>query len=109
MPSLSSESIQFVSYLQKPPEELLFHMQIRFSRPSLKGVKQLHPIETPGSKMSGKKTKLDSGKPVTLKILAEYFDLSPATVSIVLNNSPVAKSISAETRQRVLAAAQKFE
>ena len=59
--------------------------------------------------MPGKKTKLDSGKPVTLKILAEYLDLSPATVSIVLNNSPVAKSISAETRQRVLAAAQKFE
>ena len=51
----------------------------------------------------------DAGKPVTLKILAEYLDLSPATVSIVLNNSPVAKSISPATRQRVLAAAKKFE
>ena len=51
----------------------------------------------------------DAGKPVTLKILAEYLDLSPATVSIVLNNSPVAKSISPQTRQRVLDAAKKFE
>lgn len=51
----------------------------------------------------------ETGKPVTLKILAEYLDLSPATVSIVLNNSPVAKSISATTKERVLAAAKKFE
>jgi DNA-binding LacI/PurR family transcriptional regulator len=58
--------------------------------------------------MTGKKNRPD-GKPVTLKILAEYLDLSPATVSIVLNNSPVAKSISLETRQRVHAAARKFE
>ena len=43
-----------------------------------------------------------------MKILAEYLDLSPATVSIVLNDSPVAKSISPATRQRVLAAAKKF-
>ena len=61
--------------------------------------------------MTGKKKNNipDGGKPVTLKILAEYLDLSPATVSIVLNNSPVAKSISLATRQRVIAAAQKFE
>src|SRR5215469_17236869 len=58
---------------------------------------------------TGKKQKPEGGRPVTLKILAEYLDLSPATVSIVLNNSPVAKSISTETRQRVHAAAQKFD
>jgi len=51
----------------------------------------------------------DSSKPVTLKVLAEYLDLSPATVSIVLNNSPVAKSIAPATRQRVVAAAAKFK
>src|ERR1700722_2051662 len=50
----------------------------------------------------------DAGKPATLKTLAEYLDLSPATVSIVLNNSPVAKSISLGTKARVLAAAKKF-
>ncbi len=51
----------------------------------------------------------DAPRPVTLKVLAEYLDLSPATVSIVLNNSPVAKSIAPATRQRVLAAAAKFK
>jgi LacI family transcriptional regulator len=56
-----------------------------------------------------KDSKPDTGKPVTLKTLAEYLDLSPATISIVLNNSPVAKSISAATRERVLDAAKKFE
>jgi len=50
-----------------------------------------------------------NGKPVTLKILAEYLDLSPATVSIVLNNSSIISTIPQPTRQRVLAAAKKFE
>ena len=48
------------------------------------------------------------GKPVTLKFLAEYLDLSPATVSIVLNDSPVAESIPSSTKQRIHAAAKKF-
>jgi DNA-binding LacI/PurR family transcriptional regulator len=48
------------------------------------------------------------GKPATLKTLADYLDLSPATVSIVLNNSPVAQSIPAATKQRIHAAAKKF-
>src|SRR3978361_1883063 len=51
----------------------------------------------------------DAPRPVTPKVLAEYLDLSPATVSIVLNNSPVAKSIAPATRQRVLDAAKKFK
>jgi DNA-binding LacI/PurR family transcriptional regulator len=59
--------------------------------------------------MTPEKKMPDTHRPVTLKILAEYLDLSPATISIVLNNSPVAKSIPAATRQRVLAAAKKFE
>ena len=50
----------------------------------------------------------DNGKPATLKMLADYLDLSPATVSIVLNDSPVAESIPAKTKQRVYAAAKKF-
>jgi DNA-binding LacI/PurR family transcriptional regulator len=55
-----------------------------------------------------KKNIPDAGKPVTLKILADYLDLSPATISLVLNSSPVAKSIPLATRQRVQAAAKKF-
>ncbi|WP_433965095.1 hypothetical protein [Tunturiibacter gelidiferens] len=57
-------------------------------------------------KVQSKDSKPDAGKPVTLKTLAEYLDLSPATISIVLNNSPVAKSISLATRERVLDAAK---
>ncbi len=47
-------------------------------------------------------------KPVSLKILAAHLGLSPATISLVVNDAPGAKSISAQTRARVLAAAKKF-
>lgn len=53
--------------------------------------------------------KVESHKPVSLKTLAEYLDLSPATISLVLNDSPVAQSIPPATRQRVMAAAKKFD
>ncbi len=46
------------------------------------------------------------GKRVTLKAVAEHLGLSPATVSVVLNRSPVADSIPRETKDRVLAAAR---
>ena len=45
---------------------------------------------------------------VNLKMLAEYLQLSQTTISLVLNNSPSAKSIPQETRQRVLDAAEKL-
>lgn len=45
----------------------------------------------------------------SLKILGEYLGLSPATISIVINNAPGAKAISEPTRLRVLAAAKKFD
>ncbi len=46
------------------------------------------------------------GRRVTLKDVAASLDLSPATVSLVLNRSPVADSIPSETQERVLAAAR---
>ena len=49
------------------------------------------------------------GRPISLKILGEYLDLSPATISLVLNNAPGVRSIPQETRDRVLAAARKFD
>jgi DNA-binding LacI/PurR family transcriptional regulator len=58
--------------------------------------------------MTAKKTTPETSRPATLKMLADYLDLSPATVSIVLNNSPVAESIAPATKQRVHAAAKKF-
>src|SRR5260370_37726271 len=48
-------------------------------------------------------------RPVSLKSLAEYLSLSPATISLVVNNAPGAKSIGIKTRQRVLEAAKKFD
>src|SRR5712691_12486009 len=54
-----------------------------------------------------KKNQSSVDKPVSLKILADYLGLCPATVSVVLNNVP-GRSIPAETRERVRAAARKF-
>jgi LacI family transcriptional regulator len=51
----------------------------------------------------------EGSKPVNLKVLAEYLSLSPATVSLVMNNAPGAKSIAPATRERVLAAAKKLD
>ena len=48
-----------------------------------------------------------TGRPVSLKMLAEYLDLSAATVSFVLNDSPN-RSIPETTRERVREAAKKF-
>lgn len=45
---------------------------------------------------------------VSLKFLADYLDLSAATISLVMNRSPVADAIPQETKERVFAAARKF-
>ena len=45
---------------------------------------------------------------VNLRTLAEHLDLSQTTVSLVLNNSPSARSIPPETRRRVMEAAQRL-
>ena len=50
---------------------------------------------------------LKQARPVSLKTLAEHLDLSPATVSFVLNNAPN-RSIPEATRERVRAAALHF-
>ena len=47
---------------------------------------------------------LSPAKPVSLRTLAEYLKLSPATVSVVINDSPAAKAIPKHTKDRVLAA-----
>jgi DNA-binding LacI/PurR family transcriptional regulator len=49
------------------------------------------------------------GRPISLKVLGDYLDLSPATISLVLNNAPGVRSIPQETRDRVQAAAKKFD
>ncbi len=45
---------------------------------------------------------------VTLKAVAQYLGLTPGTVSAVLNNSPSARSIPQETKNRIHAAAKEL-
>ena len=49
------------------------------------------------------------GQPTSLRTLGEYLNLSPATISLVLNNAPGVRSIPQETRDRVIEAAAKFD
>src|ERR1700676_5190858 len=49
-----------------------------------------------------------SAHTVSLKFLAEHLGLSPATVSLVINRSPSAKSIPHRTQERVRAAAREL-
>ena len=59
-----------------------------------------------------RRPQLDTGndlhKPVSIKVLAEYLELSPATISLVLNDAPAGKSIPEATRQRVRDGARKL-
>lgn len=48
-------------------------------------------------------------RPTSLRSLSEYLRLSPATVSIVINDSPAAKAIPERTKSRILKAAQKLD
>ena len=57
--------------------------------------------------MAKKKVSVPSGH-VNLRTLADYLGLSQTTVSLVLNNSPAAKSIPQETRDRVTEAARRL-
>jgi DNA-binding LacI/PurR family transcriptional regulator len=47
-------------------------------------------------------------RPVSLRTLGDYLNLSPSTISLVLNNAPGVVSIPQETRDRVTAAAAEF-
>ena len=60
-------------------------------------------------KQAAEKNEFMHSRPISLKTLGDYLDLSPATISLVLNNAPGVRSIPQETRDRVLAAAQKFD
>src|ERR1700760_4930196 len=57
-------------------------------------------------------SKQDNSSPArtrtSLKDLAAYLGLSQTTISFVLNDAPLAKNLSEDTRRRVLEAARKF-
>jgi DNA-binding LacI/PurR family transcriptional regulator len=54
-------------------------------------------------------TEPQPGQPISLRTLGDYLNLSPATISLVLNNAPGVRSIPQETRDRVIEAAAKFD
>jgi DNA-binding LacI/PurR family transcriptional regulator len=56
-----------------------------------------------------KSSKPEGERRVSLKVLAEYLDLSPATISLVVNNAPGSKSIAEKTRARVMEAVKKLD
>jgi LacI family transcriptional regulator len=60
---------------------------------------------TKGTSKAGRK-KHESGAVVTLKAVAEHVQLSPGTVSAVLNDSPSSKHIPEGTRKRIIEAAR---
>ncbi len=64
-----------------------------------------HPKAAAISKLSGAK---GSAQSVSLKSLAEHLQLSPATVSLVINRSPAANSIPQRTQERIRAAAREL-
>ena len=70
---------------------------------------RLRFVATSKSKTSSEGSGRSARKPMSLKKLAEYLELSPATVSLVINRSSVADSIPQETKDRIFAAARKFK
>ncbi len=61
------------------------------------------PPQEPSTPSPGKRSKQPG-----LREIAAYLQLSPATVSMAINNVPLAKSLSEETRARVREAAKHF-
>jgi DNA-binding LacI/PurR family transcriptional regulator len=51
---------------------------------------------------------IGSGGRVTLRTLADHLGLSPASISLVLNQAPAAEAIPKPTQERILAAAKRF-
>src|SRR5262245_9389421 len=69
----------------------------------------VRPLCETASVMSRSKfNKNGQQRPVSLKDLAAHLDLSPATLSIVLNDSAAAGAIPQETKDRIFDAARKF-
>ena len=57
---------------------------------------------------SGSEQPAEPNKQISLKDLAEYLGLAPATVSLVMNRSPVVDSVPQDTKDRIFDAARKL-
>ena len=69
---------------------------------------EISSVATKKANKSGNAAGRLGRKPMSLRTLAEHLALSPATVSLVMNRSTVADSIPQETKDRIFAAARKF-
>lgn len=67
-----------------------------------------HPMTRPRTGASSRPRGGQSAQSVSLKFLAEHLGLSPATVSLVINRSPAAKSIPHRTQERIRTAAREL-
>src|SRR5712664_4102088 len=67
-----------------------------------------HPMNRAKTLLPSRPRENTSARSVSLKFLAEHLQLSPATVSLVINRSPAAKSIPQRTQERVRAAAREL-
>src|SRR5690348_8386927 len=56
---------------------------------------------------SGSRTR-EMRRAATLKDVAAYLGLAPATISLVMNRAPVSQTIPADTRERIFDAAKKL-
>ncbi|HWQ34468.1 MAG TPA: LacI family DNA-binding transcriptional regulator [Blastocatellia bacterium] len=61
-----------------------------------------------GNRKNNEAKAAPASRPVSLKELAAHLGLSPTTLSLVLNDSPLARSIPAGTQQRIFEAAREF-
>lgn len=68
----------------------------------------MKPNEGEG-RAAGRGGRRERSRSVTLRQVAEHVALSPATVSLVLNQAPAAAAIPAETQQRIFAAARELK
>src|SRR5512144_1276814 len=62
----------------------------------------------PRKAKSTRSGRLSAGGGISLKQLAAHLDLSPTTLSLVLNGSPMADSIPKETQDRIFSAAREL-
>ncbi len=85
-----------------------FALPLVAASPLCQTARTIHPM--PRSKMiaSSRPRGEASAPSVSLKFLAEHLGLSPATVSLVINRSPAAKSIPHRTQERIRQAAREL-
>src|SRR3954471_12165550 len=79
------------------------------SLPVWETTRQENPMARPKSGALRAISATPAAPGVTLKALAQHLQLSPATVSLVINRSPAAKSIPQRTQERIRTAARELK